>query len=92
MDLYRTGHCTTECFSKTCISRYPFASQQARDLNRRIFETLYHAALEASCEIAERDGPYETYKGSPASKGVCNCSCYRYLSSMKHNSHLISFV
>ncbi|VDD94549.1 unnamed protein product [Enterobius vermicularis] len=52
------------------LLRYPFASQQARDLNRRIFETLYHAALEASCEIAERDGPYETYKGSPASKGI----------------------
>jgi len=37
--------------------------------NEDIFETLYFAACEASCELAERDGPYETYEGSPASKG-----------------------
>jgi ribonucleoside-diphosphate reductase subunit M1 len=38
-------------------------------LNLEIFETIYHAALEASCEVAEVDGPYSTYEGSPASKG-----------------------
>jgi ribonucleotide reductase alpha subunit len=39
-------------------------------LNKDIFETIYHAALEASCEIAAVDGPYETYEGSPVSQGI----------------------
>jgi ribonucleoside-diphosphate reductase alpha chain len=47
-----------------------FASDEAREVNRRIFETIYHAALEQSCEIAQLNGPYETFAGSPASKGV----------------------
>jgi ribonucleoside-diphosphate reductase subunit M1 len=50
--------------------RYPFDSTQARELNQQIFETIYHAALEASCELAESDGTYETYPGSPVSKGI----------------------
>lgn len=49
--------------------RMPFDSDEARELNKQIFETIYHAALTASCEIAERLGPYETYEGSPVSKG-----------------------
>uniref|UniRef100_A0A0K0FWD8 Ribonucleoside-diphosphate reductase n=1 Tax=Strongyloides venezuelensis TaxID=75913 RepID=A0A0K0FWD8_STRVS len=52
------------------LMRYPFTSPQAKELNKKIFETIYHGALEASCELAERDGPYETYKGSPVSKGI----------------------
>jgi ribonucleoside-diphosphate reductase alpha subunit len=48
---------------------YPFESEQARVLNKQIFETLYHAAMEASNEIAKELGPYETYEGSPVSKG-----------------------
>lgn len=49
--------------------RMPFDSAAAKELNIQIFETIYHAALEASCEMAEVDGPYETYEGSPASQG-----------------------
>merc|ERR1711879_504546 len=49
--------------------RLPFESDGARSLNEDIFETIYFAACEASCELAERDGAYETYAGSPASKG-----------------------
>merc|ERR1711933_35787 len=41
----------------------------AKRLNEDIFETIYFAACESSCELAERDGPYETFEGSPASKG-----------------------
>uniref|UniRef100_A0A0N5CB62 Ribonucleoside-diphosphate reductase n=1 Tax=Strongyloides papillosus TaxID=174720 RepID=A0A0N5CB62_STREA len=52
------------------LMRYPFTSPQAKELNKQIFETIYHGALEASCELAERDGPYETYEGSPVSKGI----------------------
>eukprot|EP00968_Pinguiococcus_pyrenoidosus_P002364 scaffold129_cov254-Pinguiococcus_pyrenoidosus.AAC.21 len=55
-----------DCF---CLMRYPFESDEATELNRAIFETIYFAAVEASCEIAERDGPYSTYEGSPMSQG-----------------------
>jgi ribonucleoside-diphosphate reductase alpha chain len=48
---------------------FAFASDAAQELNRLIFETMYHAALEQSCEIAQVEGPYETFAGSPASKG-----------------------
>lgn len=51
------------------ILRMAFDSDAARTLNQQIFETIYHAAVEASCEIAEEEGPYESYEGSPASKG-----------------------
>jgi len=50
--------------------RYPFESPEARDLNKKIFETIYFAGLTASCELAKRDGPYDTYQGSPVSKGI----------------------
>ena len=50
--------------------RMPFDSPQAKELNRQIFETIYHGALEASCELAESLGTYETYEGSPVSKGL----------------------
>ncbi|KAG0176777.1 Ribonucleoside-diphosphate reductase large subunit [Apophysomyces sp. BC1034] len=52
------------------LMRYPFDSPEARQMNKDIFETIYHAALEASCELAEKYGPYETYEGSPVSKGI----------------------
>merc|ERR1719169_19718 len=51
------------------LLRLPFESEGARELNRDIFETLYYGAVEASMELAKRDGPYETYPGSPASQG-----------------------
>jgi ribonucleoside-diphosphate reductase alpha chain len=48
----------------------PFHSEEARVLNREIFETIYYAALNASMKLAERYGAYETFKGSPASEGI----------------------
>jgi ribonucleotide reductase alpha subunit len=51
------------------IMRLPFESAAAKTLNEDIFETIYFAACESSCELAERDGAYETFAGSPASKG-----------------------
>jgi ribonucleotide reductase alpha subunit len=47
----------------------PYESKGARELNIDIFETIYFAACEASMELAKDEGPYETFKGSPASKG-----------------------
>jgi ribonucleoside-diphosphate reductase alpha subunit len=52
------------------LHRIAFDSDEAREINARIFETMYHAALEASCELAETDGSYETFEGSPASQGI----------------------
>ena len=48
----------------------PFHSDEAKEVNKRIFETIYYGALEKSAELATQQGPYETYEGSPASKGI----------------------
>ena len=48
----------------------PFDCEDSRTMNAHIFETIYHAALEASSELAEIDGPYESFEGSPASQGL----------------------
>jgi ribonucleoside-diphosphate reductase alpha chain len=49
--------------------RMPFTSDEARTLNQEIFETLYFAAVTASMEMAQEEGPYSSYKGSPISEG-----------------------
>lgn len=50
--------------------RMPFDSPEAKGLNEDIFETIYYAAVETSMELAKTQGTYETYEGSPASKGI----------------------
>ncbi|SKC76788.1 ribonucleoside-diphosphate reductase subunit alpha [Ohtaekwangia koreensis] len=50
--------------------RMPFDSDEARKLNADIFETIYFGAMEASMELSKVLGPYETFKGSPVSKGI----------------------
>lgn len=50
--------------------RMPFESAEAKGLNEDIFETIYYAAVETSMELAKVEGTYETYEGSPASKGI----------------------
>ncbi|MFN8416468.1 MAG: ribonucleoside-diphosphate reductase subunit alpha [Cytophagaceae bacterium] len=52
------------------LLRMPFDSEEAARLNKEIFETIYFAAMTASKDLAAVDGPYETFKGSPASKGI----------------------
>ena len=49
---------------------WTFSSTEAKQLNKYAFETIYHAALEQSCELAKAEGQYETFEGSPASKGI----------------------
>jgi ribonucleotide reductase alpha subunit len=51
------------------MMKLPFTSDEAKSLNRQIFETIYHGAVERSFEMAQVHGPYETFAGSPASKG-----------------------
>jgi ribonucleoside-diphosphate reductase alpha chain len=50
--------------------RYPFESEEARTLNREIFETIYYAAMTASKDLAKVEGTYSTYEGSPISQGI----------------------
>lgn len=52
------------------LMRYPFESEEARRLNREIFETIYYAAMTASKDLAKIEGPYSTFAGSPVSQGV----------------------
>ena len=52
------------------LLRLPFESEGARTLNKQIFETIYHASLEASCELAQKEGTYKSWEGCPASKGI----------------------
>ena len=52
------------------LLRMPFDSNESRKLNAEVFETIYFAAMTASKDIAKEDGPYETFKGSPVSKGI----------------------
>jgi ribonucleoside-diphosphate reductase alpha subunit len=48
----------------------PFDCEESRLMNAHIFETMYHASLEASSELAEVEGSYESFQGSPASQGI----------------------
>jgi ribonucleoside-diphosphate reductase alpha subunit len=49
---------------------FAFNSSQAKQVNTHIFETIYHAALEMSVELSKKHGPYDSFQGSPASKGI----------------------
>ena len=55
-----------DAFQKMQIA---FEDDEAMHVNNLIFETIYHAAMETSMELAKEEGPYETFKGSPLSQG-----------------------
>ncbi|XP_064636493.1 ribonucleoside-diphosphate reductase large subunit-like [Lineus longissimus] len=67
------------------LMRYPFDSPEAIDLNKKIFETIYYGALKASCELAEKLGPYETYEGSPVSKGILQFDMWGVKQTNRHD-------
>ena len=50
--------------------RMPFESEEAKQLNSEIFETIYYAAMTASKDLAKEEGAYESYEGSPVSQGI----------------------
>lgn len=52
------------------LLRMPFDSDEAVQLNKEIHETIYYASMTASKDLAIKDGPYETFKGSPVSQGI----------------------
>jgi ribonucleoside-diphosphate reductase alpha subunit len=63
----------------------PFDSEEARALNRDIFETIYHAALEESAALARAYGCYETFAGSPASDGELQFDMWGVCPSARYN-------
>ncbi len=52
------------------LMRFPFDSPEAVQLNKEIHETIYYASMTASKDLAKKDGPYESFPGSPVSKGI----------------------
>ena len=52
------------------LMRTSWESDKAAEINQRIFEHIYFAAVESSCEIAQIEGPYSTFQGSPMSQGI----------------------
>ena len=67
------------------MMRFPFESEEAALLNKQIFETIYFGALEASCEMAEKEGPYQTYPGSPVSKGILQYDMWKVTPTSLHD-------
>ena len=67
------------------LMRLPFESEEACLLNKQIFETIYYGALEASCELAQVDGPYSTYQGSPVSQGKLQYDMWGVTPTDLHN-------
>tara|TARA_B100000886_G_C20421578_1_gene491854 strand:+ start:419 stop:2968 length:2550 start_codon:yes stop_codon:yes gene_type:complete len=62
-----------------------FYSDLAKQINKNIFETMYHAALEASMEAAKEEGPYSSFKGSPASKGILQFDMWNVTPSNRYD-------
>ena len=63
----------------------PFHSKEATIINKNIFETMYHASLEMSMEISQKEGAYSTFKGSPASQGILQFDMWDVKPSKRYN-------
>ena len=61
------------------LMRASWESDEAAEINQRIFEHIYFAAVESSCEIAQVEGPYSTFQGSPMSKGIFQYDMWKTL-------------
>ena len=67
------------------LMNVPFHSERAKVINKKIFETIYHAALEKSMEIAKDVGHYETFRGSPADEGILQFDMWNVVPSDRYN-------
>lgn len=67
------------------IMKYPFDCDEARKLNKDIFECIYYASLSESCKLAQKDGPYECFNGSPMSKGILQYDMWNVTPSNKYD-------
>ena len=68
---------------------FTFTSAEAKQLNKDIFETIYHAALECSQEISLTEGPYSTFEGSPVSKGILQFDMWNVTPSARYDWSLL---
>ena len=66
----------------------PFDSNEAKVINKNIFECIYYHALEKSMEISKEVGPYETFKGSPASQGLLQFDLWQTSSNSPTNHNM----
>ena len=71
------------------LMNIPFHSEEAIEVNKLIFETMYHAALEQSMELAKELGPYDTYEGSPLSMGNFQFDLWDVVPSDMYNWHAL---
>ena len=67
------------------ILGFPFVSESAITINKHIFETIYHAALESSCEMAIEEGAYSSFAGSPASHGILQFDLWNVVPSDRYD-------
>lgn len=67
------------------LMRMAFDSPEAAQLNKDIFETIYHAAISESNKLAKEEGPYTTFQGSPASQGVFQFDMWNVAPSDRYN-------
>ena len=67
------------------ILKIPFESDEAKNLDRDIFEAIYYGAMCASVDLAEKEGAYQTFKGSPLSKGLFQFDLWNELPSTRWN-------
>ncbi len=65
--------------------RMPFESVDSQRLNRAIFETIYHAALDSSCDLSREAGPYANWNGSPASESLLQFDLWRQRPSSRYD-------
>jgi len=70
------------------LMNMPFASEAAKQLNKDIFETIYHGALTESCHLAKSEGAYETFKGSPASEGILQFDMWQSVAGQSDKTQL----
>ncbi len=70
------------------LLRVPWESDKASELNQLIFEHIYYAAVESSCEIAEKEGPYSTFEGSPMSQGVFQYDMWKVTPLTAHEGQI----
>ena len=63
----------------------PFHSDEAKKINKLIFETMYHAALEKSMEISKEISPYSSFEGCPASKGILQFDMWNVTPSKRYD-------
>lgn len=68
-----------------CTLRLPFDSEEAKKINSYIFETIYHASLESSCELSDEQGPYSSFSGSPISNGILQFDMWETEAEIPHS-------